>query len=148
MHLQLYILLTFSCAFNFWLTYAYKPIVSLAKSKRAKGMYRTVSELLPNLVQSRGYVSRGLSSTSLSAMRVTQMTSSSFPQFLQVDILSWWKETTGDLSSSQSSKSVQTDMFSSYNHVAGFMDYDPKMAAFTSRNLHKKKGRTSKWFDL
>ena len=42
---------------------------------------------------------------------------------------------------------VKDDIFSR-THVVGFMDYDPKMAAFTSKNLYKKKGRMSKWFDL
>jgi len=159
MRLQLYFLFTISCAMEFMLTYAFRPLLSFAKSKtlrgRVQGIYRTVSGLFPNFPS--GQISR---SASTFALNMAAVFPTGKPTHSLNDYVSWLigsnpKPSYGHQQTytySKPSQSADADMakFLSHNtHVAGFMDYDPKLAA---RSMHKKKahgtGRISKWFDM
>ena len=63
------------------------------------------------------------------------------------DLFSWLKDS---FSPSMETRDMSKDssLFSNAAHVPGYMDYDPKLAAFMARNSIKKKGRNSKWFEL
>eukprot|EP01041_Mallomonas_annulata_P009543 gene9543-19838_t len=114
---------------------------TLSKSGHVKGLYRTMSELIPNIGQ-----------RSFPPLRmVSIMPNAPMKSDDQVrDIISWLKGVwipPPITHTKTTAKHIITDE-GLRTHVLGFMDYDPKSAAIASKNAHRKRGRTSKWFDF
>ena len=168
MNLQLYFLLTISCAINFWITYAYRPFVALAKSKAsmgtniALGLLRSVSDIWPStssykrpksyLNMMRVCICRYLFTSVIFSNFISQLSSPSTvsSQDFASEMMSWLKES---LHLSKATTSVPKEKSeSAAPFVPGYMDYDPKRAAMISHRIahNKRVGSHSsfgKWFE-